>query len=258
MLATTLCDAPISGPTFARAERVEPAEIGASEGWRHPRIAAERRRKSDLVKALTTRHWSDWIGTAAFAALGLLLWRRAPEFGLLVLPAILQELLVVVSFLVRGRPRMGAPSWNARAIAYTNSFVILGFIWVASQAHPDWLRQTGDPTVRLLGSVLWAIGAVLSLWPLWYLRRSFSLEPEARDLVTTGPYRLARHPIYTVYLLINLGILLRHLTVPFALVLAIWFVTLLLRIRYEEGVLTSAFPEYPEYRRRVRAFGFIG
>ncbi len=210
------------------------------------------------MKALTTRHWSDWIGTAAFVALGLLLWRRAPEFGLLVLPAILQELLVVVSFLVRGRARMGAPSWDARAIAYTNSFVILAFIWVASRAHPDWLRHTGDPTVRMVGSLLWATGAVLSLWPLWYLRRSFSLEPEARNLVTTGPYRLARHPIYTVYLLINAGILLRHLTVPFALVLAVWFVTLLLRIRYEEGVLSAAFPEYPEYRRRVRAFGVIG
>jgi len=197
-------------------------------------IAAERRRQADVVKALTTRHWSDWIGTAAFVAFGVLLWRRAPEFGLLVLPAILQELLVVVSFLVRGRARMGAPSWDARAIAYTNSFVILAFIWVASRAHPDWLRPTGDPTVRLVGSLLWAAGAVLSLWPLWYLRRSFSLEPEARNLVTTGPYRLARHPIYTVYLLINAGILLRHLTVPFSLVLAVWFVTLLLRIRYEE------------------------
>jgi protein-S-isoprenylcysteine O-methyltransferase Ste14 len=210
------------------------------------------------VKALTTRHWSDWIGTAAFVALGVLLWRRAPEFGVLVLPAILQELLVVVSFLVRGRARMGAPSWDARAIAYANSFVILAFIWVASRAHPDWLRPTGDPTVRLVGSLLWATGALLSLWPLWYLRRSFSLEPEARHLVITGPYRLARHPIYTVYLLINAGILLRHLTVPFALVLAVWFVTLLLRIRYEEGVLSAAFPEYPEYRRRVRAFGVVG
>jgi protein-S-isoprenylcysteine O-methyltransferase Ste14 len=210
------------------------------------------------VKALTTRHWTDWIGTAAFAALGLLLWRRAPEFGLLVLPAILQELLVVLSFLLRGRARAGAAGWGARLIAYVNSFVVLAFIWVASVAHPDWLRPTGEPCVRLIGSVLWAIGAVLSLWPLWSLRRSFSLEPEARHLVTTGPYRLARHPIYTVYLLINTGILLRHLTVPFALVLAFWFATLLLRIRYEEGVLTTAFPEYPAYRRRVRAFGIIG
>jgi protein-S-isoprenylcysteine O-methyltransferase Ste14 len=210
------------------------------------------------VKPLSTRQWSDWIGTAVFAALGVLLWRRAPEFGLLVLPAILQELLVVVSFLVRGRPRAGAPNWSARVIAYTNSFIILAFIWVASQAHPEWLRPTADRTIRLAGSLLWAIGAVLSLWPLWYLRRSFSLEPEARHLVTTGPYRLARHPIYTVYLLINTGIILRHLTAPFALVLAVWLTTLLLRIRYEEGVLTSVFPEYPEYRRRVRAFGILG
>ena len=46
------------------------------------------------MKALSTRHWSDWIGTLAFTAIGVVLWRRAPEFGLLILPAILQELLV--------------------------------------------------------------------------------------------------------------------------------------------------------------------
>ena len=67
----------------------------------------------------------------------------------------------------------------------------------------------------------------------------------------------APHPIYTVYLLINLGILLRHLTVPLALVLALWVALLLVRVRYEEGVLTEAFPEYPAYRRRVRAFGVV-
>jgi protein-S-isoprenylcysteine O-methyltransferase Ste14 len=106
--------------------------------------------------------------------------------------------------------------------------------------------------------VLWLAGAVLCLLPLWYLRRSFSLEPEARSLVTTGPYRLARHPIYTVYLLINTGILLRHLTLPLAVVLAIWVALLLVRVRYEEGVLAATFPEYPEYRRRVRAFGIVG
>jgi protein-S-isoprenylcysteine O-methyltransferase Ste14 len=61
-----------------------------------------------------------------------------------------------------------------------------------------------------------------------------------------------------VYLLINIGILLRHLTVPLTLVMLAWLALLLLRVRYEEGVLASAFPEYPEYRRRVRAFGIVG
>jgi protein-S-isoprenylcysteine O-methyltransferase Ste14 len=211
-----------------------------------------------MVRALNTRQWSDWAGTLAFTVLGVGLWRRAPEFGLLILPGILQELLVAISFLVRGRPSVGAPSLAARAVAYLNSFVVLVFIWVAAQAHREWLAPTPEPTVRLVGAVLWIVGAVLSLWPLWYLRRSFSVEPEARALVTSGPYRLARHPIYTVYLLINAGILLRHFTLPFAAIVSVWVVSLLLRIRYEEGVLSRAFPEYPEYRRRVRAFGIIG
>jgi protein-S-isoprenylcysteine O-methyltransferase Ste14 len=210
------------------------------------------------LKAVTTRHWSDWAGTLAFTAIGVGLWRQAPEFGILILPGLIQELLIAVSFLVRGRARAGAPTLASRVVAYANSFLIMVFVMVASRVQPEWLRPTPEPVLRTAGAVLWLAGAVLCLWPLWYLRRSFSLEPEARTLVTSGPYRLARHPIYTVYLLINTGILLRHLTLPFALVMAAWIALLLVRVRYEEGVLASTFPEYPEYRRRVRAFGIVG
>jgi protein-S-isoprenylcysteine O-methyltransferase Ste14 len=210
------------------------------------------------VKAFTTRHWSDWAGTAAFTAIGIGLWRQSPEFGILILPGLIQELLIAVSFLVRGRARAVAPGWTSKIVAYANSFVVMAFILVAGRFHPEWLRPTPYPEVRTAGAVLWLAGALLCLWPLWALRRSFSLEPEARTLVTSGPYRLARHPIYTVYLLINVGILLRHLTVPLAIVMGLWVVLLLVRVRFEEGVLASTFPEYPEYRRRVRAFGVIG
>lgn len=210
------------------------------------------------MKSLTTRHWSDWVGTAAFTVMAVGLWRQSPEFGVLILPGLIQELLIAVSFLVRGRARSTAPSWMSRAVAYLNSFLIMAFILFASRVQPEWLRPTPNEALRSAGAVLWLAGAILCLWPLWYLRRSFSLEPEARTLVTTGPYRLARHPIYTVYLLINAGILLRHLTAPFAVVVALWVALLLVRVRYEEGVLASVFPEYLEYRRRVRAFGVMG
>ena len=210
------------------------------------------------MKALTTRHWSDWTGMFAFTAIAVGLWRQSPEFGVLILPGLVQELLIAISFLVRGRSRAGAPGWASRLVAYANSFLVMVFILVAARVQPEWLRPTPQPRLRTAGAILWLAGAVLCLWPLWYLRRSFSLEPEARTLVTSGPYRLARHPIYTVYLLINAGILLRHLTVPFAIVLALWVALLLVRVRYEEGVLASAFPDYPEYRRRVRAFGLLG
>lgn len=207
------------------------------------------------MKALATRQWSDWVGTAAFAALALALFRRAPEFGLLILPALFQEILIAISFLVRGRSRAGATGWMPRVVAYANTFVVMGFIWFASLQNREWIRPTEQVELRWLGTAFWLFGAVLTLWPLWHLRRSFSIEPEARDLVTSGPYRFARHPVYAVYLLINLGILLRHLTVPFAAVIALWLALLLVRIRFEERVLAEAFPAYREYRRRVAAFG---
>ena len=114
-------------------------------------------------------------------------------------------------------------------MAYANTFGVMLFLIYAARYRPDWIQPTPVPSLRTAGAFLWLGGAVLSLWPLWYLRRNFSVEPEARDLVTSGPYRWARHPIYAVYLLINAGILLRHLTLPLAAVLAGWLALLLVR-----------------------------
>jgi protein-S-isoprenylcysteine O-methyltransferase Ste14 len=158
-------------------------------------------------------------------------------------------------FGARRRPRGGPPGWWPRAVAYANTFGPMLFLWYAAHYRHEWIRPTPVPELRTAGAILWLGGAILSLWPLWYLRRSFSVEPEARDLVTEGPYRWARHPIYAVYILVNIGILLRHLTAPLALLMTAWFALLLARVGFEEQVLSRAFPHYGEYRRRVGAFG---
>ncbi len=202
-----------------------------------------------------THHWSDWAGLAAFTGLAVLLWRRSPEFGLAVLPVLCYELLVAVSFVLRGPATRRASGLVPRAVAYAHSFLPMVFLELAGRFHPEWLAATENPVLRVAGVGLWLAGAVLGFWPLWHLRRAFSIEPEARILVTSGPYRLARHPIYAMYLLINGGLWLRHPSVPFAVVLLIWLVLLMSRIRAEERVLADAFPEYAAYRRRVGAFG---
>jgi protein-S-isoprenylcysteine O-methyltransferase Ste14 len=207
------------------------------------------------MQVRSTRHWSDWVGVVVFTAIGVNLYRQSPEFGILILPSILQELIVAASFLLRPRRRRAATGWLPRLVAYANTFGVMLFLMYAAARHPDWVRPTENPGLRTAGGFLWLGGAVLSLWPHWYLRRSFSVEPEARDLVTSGPYRWARHPVYAVYLLINAGILLTHFTIPLAAVLATWFALLLVRIGYEEQVLATAFPQYGEYRRRVGVFG---
>ena len=132
-----------------------------------------------------------------------------------------------------------------RLVAYANTFGVMLFLVYAAARHPDWIRPTDSPSLRTAGAYIWLCGALLSLWPLWYLRRSFSVEPEARDLVTSGPYRWARHPIYAVYLLINGGILLSHFTVPLAAVLAGWLVLLLVRIALRGAGPGDGLPQVP-------------
>lgn len=138
-----------------------------------------------------------------------------------------------------------------RVVAYAGSFLMPTFVYAAARWQPEWLAPAQSTELRVLGLSVWTLGLFLTLWPLLYLRQSFSLIPAARELVTSGPYRLVRHPIYAAYLFTYVGVLLNRFTVPLALAVASWTGLILLRIRYEEMVLTSAFPEYVDYRKRV-------
>jgi protein-S-isoprenylcysteine O-methyltransferase Ste14 len=107
------------------------------------------------------------------------------------------------------------------------------------------------PELEVAGSLLLALGMAYSIWALGYLRRSFSILPEARRLVTGGPYALSRHPLYLGEAIAAVGLLL-PMAGPAALALALAALAAqLLRMRWEESVLTSEFPEYRAYARRV-------
>jgi len=111
----------------------------------------------------STRHWSDWVGVVAFTAIGANLYTQAPEFGILILPGILQELVVAASFLLRPRRRLGATGWRPRLVAYANSFGVMLFLWYSARYHHDWIRPTPVSELRMAGAVLWLGGAVLSV-----------------------------------------------------------------------------------------------
>ena len=201
------------------------------------------------------RVWTDYVGFLACLGLVALIVSTPGEMGVLLLPPVLYELAVAVTFLVRGRARRTLAGVGPRVAAYTAGFMVPIFVRVAVEWRPEWLAATPSPVLRNVGGGLWLAGLVIGFWPVWYLRRSFSIEPAARELVATGPYLFARHPIYAAHLVGYTGSLLLHATVPFALVMLVWFVVLRIRIGYEERVLTEAFPEYAFYRRRVGAFG---
>jgi protein-S-isoprenylcysteine O-methyltransferase Ste14 len=71
---------------------------------------------------------------------------------------------------------------------------------------------------------------------------------EARRLVTTGPYRIVRHPLYLFEEVAAVGVLIQFLSVYTAVIFVAHIFIQLQRIKNEESVLEQAFPEYQHYK----------
>lgn len=66
-------------------------------------------------------------------------------------------------------------------------------------------------------------------------------------LVTTGPYALIRHPMYTALLLTTLPLIVNSFTLFRLSIWLLLFVDLLFKLNYEEGLLKRALPGYSKY-----------
>ena len=108
------------------------------------------------------------------------------------------------------------------------------------------------------GIVAQIAAAVLMVWArVTFGRRSFhaAANPTAGGLVTSGPYRYWRHPIYAAVLLfIWVGILSQDSppSVPALLLAALATVMTGVRIQAEETLLRANFPEYAAYAARTK------
>ena len=92
---------------------------------------------------------------------------------------------------------------------------------------------------------------IWALYSLTYLRNRFSIVPEARGLVTAGPYGLIRHPIYLGEITAGFGLVLPTLFTWHALVFAVFIAAQLARTYYEERMLATTYPQYEAYARRT-------
>jgi protein-S-isoprenylcysteine O-methyltransferase Ste14 len=156
------------------------------------------------------------------------------------------DLLLVYLLLVRDRPVAKSKGVMPRVFGFVGTFMGVGILQLP-------VAQLTLP-MQILTAVLIGLGSLGSFLVLWRLGKSFSIMPEARKLVTSGPYAHARHPLYTVEMITIVGTALQFAAPWSWLIAAVVVMLLWIRSHFEEQVLAESFPEYAAYRAKTARF----
>jgi protein-S-isoprenylcysteine O-methyltransferase Ste14 len=136
-------------------------------------------------------------------------------------------------------------------------FGVIGLLsaWLPAYTDRKEVWTIDGDTVRWIGVVLYALGGVVRLWPVFVLGRRFSglvaIQP-GHQLVTDGIYSVIRNPSYLGLLVLSVGWALAFRSLVGVLLALLMLVPLIARIRSEEVLLRSQFgAQYDEYRSRT-------
>ena len=159
------------------------------------------------------------------------------------------NLLLIYLVVIRTQPVRRASGIIPRFCGFAGTFLGVGILHL-KPLELSLFWQTVAAAFVFAGS----LGSAIVLAKLG---RSFAIMPEARVLVTQGPYGWARHPLYVMEIITLIGTAIQFQQ-PWATLLALAVIALqVARTIFEERVLADAYPEYASYRARVKRFGIL-
>jgi protein-S-isoprenylcysteine O-methyltransferase Ste14 len=152
--------------------------------------------------------------------------------------------------------------WSSILLDFGFMFMILPEFVTRVGLPPNWLSRPlmsmspSTPvdvviTLLLTGGLVLAILARRTIAGNWSVAVGFQ---KGHELVTSGPYRFVRHPIYTGLLLMLLGTTLYLDTLSAMIGFIIVLITLRLKAGQEEALLAEHFlEEYPVYKQHTKS-----
>jgi protein-S-isoprenylcysteine O-methyltransferase Ste14 len=151
--------------------------------------------------------------------------------------------ILVVTFSIRYVPQRNASGFYPRFAAVAGTVLGIGLVLLPPQKLSF--------ALYLVSLLMIISGTVLAIYAGLVLGRSISILPEARRLVTSGPYAVIRHPLYLGEFVAIAGVTLQYLSMWAVLLLGLQCAFQFQRMRYEERALCQAFPEYADYMART-------
>jgi protein-S-isoprenylcysteine O-methyltransferase Ste14 len=157
------------------------------------------------------------------------------------LSTIVFMMLIAAAVVMRTRPSAKASGLEPRISALVGTFLMYSIALFP--------RRDLAPSLEMISTVLTMIGNIGAVVALSQLGRSFSIMAETRRLVTTGPYRFVRHPLYLAEEIAMIGLFMQFASMWTAPLLAAQIAFQLRRMHNEELILAARFPQYTGYQR---------
>ena len=191
-----------------------------------------------FIPAGTIEYWNAWL-----------------FMGLLFIPMFIVGIIMMIKNPDLLRKRLNAKE-NEKTqkivIAISGIMFILGFVCAGLNFRYSWI--TLPNIVIIISSIVFAIAYILYgevLRENAYLSRTIEVQ-ENQKVIDTGLYRIVRHPMYALTLLLFLSIPLILGSIISFFIFLIYPIIIAKRIKNEEEVLEKNLEGYKEYKNKIK------
>lgn len=168
--------------------------------------------------------------------------------GILIVWAAFWIYWLLAAVNTKERSRQGPP---IRRIRPVSAFIIVAAFVVIRNVNGTGSLMIHSQALEAVGTIVFLSGLAFAVWARLHLGRNWGMPMTERaepELVTSGPYRFVRHPIYSGILVGVLGTAVA-VNLYYLIPLAVMTAYFVFSATVEERLLTASFPDaYPTYK----------